>query len=97
MAITKRKKTYTRVVFRVFKHGIGKGEVIALFIDDVWDFHGNIASYMHVGQHSGADYNGIIQATRKATKREYADLLKELHKQGYRNLKIVERRTSTKH
>lgn len=87
-----KKKTYTRVVFRVFKHGIGKDEVIALFIDELENNLGEVMSYMHIGQHSLANYNGVIAITRKATPAEYKPLMKELHMRGYRNLKVMERR-----
>lgn len=88
-----KKKDYTRVVFRVFKSGIGKGEIIALFIDDCSLYHrSEVASYMHVGQHAFANYNAVIEITHKATEKEYTPLLKELHKIGYRNLKVMQKR-----
>lgn len=40
----------TKVIFRKFRDG----SVIALFPNIPWDNNGNIASYMHVGQHGGA-------------------------------------------
>jgi len=88
---TKSKK-FERIVFRTFKHGIGKGEVIALFIDEIANSDGDVGSYMHIGQHSPADYTACIQATRKATPQEIKPLLKELHRVGYRNIKMMQRR-----
>ena len=94
--MAKRKKTYTRVVFRVFKHGIDKGEVIALFIDTEKDCYakGNVMSYMDVGQHCEANYNGIIAETRRATPEEYAPLADELHRIGYTNIEVMYRKSN---
>lgn len=74
------------VVFRVWK---GIGTVIALF-PGIDEGRGYCSSYEHVGQHSGADYSGVIQKTRPATPNEYQDLLKELRRIGY-NLTIRRR------
>ena len=87
----------TRVIFRTFKSGFDKGEVIALFPDELWmgADHWNtnyVASYMHVGQHAGADYMGVIQETKPATAREYAPLLRELQEIGYDDLIIAKKR-----
>lgn len=72
----------TLVIFRKFK----TGEIIALFpeIDE-----GNYlcSSYMKIGQHSSADYSGVIQKTKRASMPEYHDLRRELESIGY-NLKI---------
>ncbi len=69
----------TKVVFRVWKD---TDTVIALFpqIDEGQGFCG---SYERVGQHSGADYSGVIWATRPAKPQEYAPLAKELESVGY--------------
>jgi hypothetical protein len=68
-----------KVIFRVFR-----GEVIALFpeIPGTGEPH-TCNSYMHVGQHSSADYAGVIESSRAAEKREYADLAAELRRIGY--------------
>jgi hypothetical protein len=79
-------KEKTVVVFRVWK---GIGTVIALF-PGIDEGRGYCSSYEHVGQHSGADYSGVIQKTRPATPNEYQDLLKELRRIGY-NLTIRRR------
>jgi hypothetical protein len=90
------KKEITRVVFRTFISGISKGEVIALFIDDEWQY-GEVSSYMHIGQHSGAHYPSIISMTRRATPEEYAPLLNELHRIGYTNIEVMYRKPNKKH
>jgi hypothetical protein len=80
----------TRVVFRTWKKG---GEVIALFPDDKWT-RGNSTlcnSYEHIGQHGGADYQGVIYQTTPARLEDYYDLMRELEGIGYR-LKIVRRK-----
>lgn len=81
----------TPVVFRVFENG----EVIALFptLDHA---SGNATrdmcmSYMHVGQHGEADYQGVVDATMPADDIQYYDLLEELQMIGYDDLQVVRR------
>jgi len=75
-------KDETLTIFRKFK----EGDIIALFpeIEHHWPF---CSSYQHIGQHSGADYEGLIQITKPATPEEYNDLKTELESIGY-NIKI---------
>jgi hypothetical protein len=75
-----------KVVFRVFKDD---GGVIALFPEHD-EGRGKVSSYMQLGQHSGADYSGVVSITRKATPQEYSDIKKELTSIGY-NLDIKEK------
>ena len=77
----------TKVVFRTFKNG----EVIALFPYEQ-EQRGRCMSYMHVGQHSCADYNYCIGETRLATKDEYQPLYDELKSIGYDDLVIIKRK-----
>ena len=63
-----------KVIFRKDK----EGNVIA-FLPELRVNHGNIASYMHIGQHSEASYEFYL-TTRKANKNEYTDLFAELRK-----------------
>jgi hypothetical protein len=85
----KKDKNITHVIFRRFK----EGDIIALFPYDQWDKEGlYCGSYMHIGQHSGADYNGLIQATKPAKECEYDALKSELEGIGY-NLKVIKRKT----
>ena len=51
-------------------------DVIALFPKEVWS-DGYIASYMHIGQHSGASKDLLTELPR-ANKQQYAALLTEL-------------------
>jgi hypothetical protein len=82
-----------RVVFRTWRSGHGKGEVIALMPDIEADTRGNCESYEHVGQHGAADYRGVIARTRAATPEEFAPLLRELTGAPFfYRLKIVNRR-----
>lgn len=69
----------TKVVFRVWNDG---GTVIALF-PEVDEGNGYCSSYEHVGQHSGADYKGVVARTRLASPKEYQFLLRELRGIGY--------------
>jgi hypothetical protein len=71
-----------RVVFRRWRDG---GGVIALFPELPADIHGIYCdSYMHVGQHGGADYHGVVQQTDPATPEESDALAAELTRIGYR-------------
>jgi len=74
-----------RVVFRMWR-----GQVIALF-PDVDEGFGDCLSYQHIGQHGGADYNGIIAESKPALPSEFADLAEELTNMGY-NLVLGKRK-----
>lgn len=77
-----------KVIFRKFKQG---DDIIALFPEQVNRANLMVGSYMHVGQHSDADYAGVIVATTPAKESEYADLLAELKSIGYDDLQIMKR------
>ena len=80
-----------RVVFRKYKKGKWKDEIIALFPDMVVDYN-LVGCYQHIGQHYPCSYDYVISQTKPATQEEYAELLKELKEiVGYTNLKIVKR------
>ena len=79
----------TQVQFRKFK-----GEIIAVFPYEVWNST-DVASYMHVGQHSGC-YWGINYYSKPATEQEYKPLLNELESIGY-NLQVIKRRSHKKY
>ena len=61
-----------KVIFRKDK----EGNIIAFF-PELRVNHGNIASYMHIGQRSEASYQFYTE-TKKADKSEYNSLLDEL-------------------
>ena len=61
-----------KVIFRKDK----EGNIIA-FLPELRVNHGNIMSYMHIGQHSEASYQFYV-GTKKADKIEYNPLLEEL-------------------
>jgi len=73
----------TKVIFRKFKDG----QVIALF-PYVESSRGYCSSYMHVGQHSDADYIHVVKMTKLATADEYADLKNELENSVGYNLEL---------
>ena len=76
----------TRVIFRKWSNG----DVLALFPElDAGDYLCD--SYMHVGQHGGADYIGCVAQTTLATPDEYQPLAVELASIGY-DLDIKQRR-----
>jgi hypothetical protein len=68
------------VIFRKWKDG----DIIALFPNIAHDTNGfYCSSYMHVGQHGGADYAGVLTQTKLASESEYKNLKKELENIGY--------------
>ena len=80
----------TIVIFRVWKKG---GGIIALFPGIMEGDYGQFcSSYEHVGQHSGADYQGVINQTTPARPEDSYNLMRELEGIGY-NLKIQKRFT----
>lgn len=70
-----------RAVFRKYK----EGDIIALFPDvrNERGVHNECMSYMHIGQHSEADYLGVVSDTVPAKPEEFAPLLRELTRIGY--------------
>lgn len=75
--MTEQDEHQTAVVFRKWVKRNGGG-IIALFPEipcDAYRYY--CLSYQHVGQFSGADYNGVIARTGPAIEEEYADLKKE--------------------
>jgi hypothetical protein len=79
----------TPVVFRAFR-----GEIVALFptIPAVCGKPWLVESYAHIGQHSAADYSGVVQGSRPAKPSEYKALAQELRQVGY-DLKVVQRQS----
>ncbi len=76
-------------VFRKFKDD---QSIISIFPDESWENRGNVASYMHVGQHGGASPALIDDWTvvDRATPNEYKSLLKELIEHcEYEGLKVA--------
>ena len=68
-----------QVTFRKFEDN----EVIALFPNIEWDTQGNIASYMHIGQHGGASPE-LFTDLDKASEEESQALKTELESIGYK-------------
>ena len=82
------------VVFRKWKDSFG---VIALFPEIPTDLYGRYCeSYEHVGQHGGADYQGVIMNTRPANVEESADLEEELRIIGY-DLRAIKKASQLHH
>ncbi len=73
-----------KVMFRIFSDG----QVIALFPEESDKRTGETMSYMHIGQHGGADYHGVIRKTKPATESQYQPLLNELKSIGYDKLEV---------
>lgn len=75
----------TNVIFRKWKDD---GQIIALFPHEDWNLEGNeCASYMHIGQHSGCEYQFVLMRTVPASREEYKELYDELTERGY-NLQV---------
>jgi hypothetical protein len=79
------------VIFRMFNEpgAYPERDCIALFPTICDDYTGiTCTSYIHIGQHSSADPDGLIRGTnprtRPATKAEYKELALELQSRGYR-------------
>lgn len=84
----------TQVVFRRWRDS---SEIIALFPEIPTDINGWFCeAYEHVGQHGGADYHGVIRATRPVTVEDAAPLAEELTRIGY-NLQPISRASQTAH
>lgn len=69
----------TNVIFKKWEDG----QIIALFPNDSFDLDGNITSYMHIGQHSGASPDLLFEL-ESASPEEYKDLKEELESIGYK-------------
>jgi len=67
------------------------GDCFALFPTLEATRDGLCTCYQHIGQHCAADYAGCIARSKPATPEQYADLLRELTRIGYR-LRVVRRR-----
>lgn len=84
----------TQVVFRRWRDN---GDIIALFPEIPSDINGYFCeAYEHVGQHGGADYYGVVQATRPVSVEDAAPLAEELTRIGY-NLQPISRASQTAH
>lgn len=77
----------TQIIFRKY---VESNEIIALFPSgNPIPYNGECCSYMHVGQHSLANYIGVINDTIPATKEEYTPLYNELVELGYDDLIVI--------
>ena len=85
---------FTLVVFRRWRDN---GDIIALFPELPADYQGRYCdAYEHVGQHGGADYQGVVQATKPVSLEDAADLIQELERIGY-NLRPIKRASYRHH
>ena len=64
----------TKVIFRKYPDG----QIIALFPQFTNSYRYTVTSYMHMGQHSEADYNHVVNTTKLANPNEYESLLNEI-------------------
>ena len=84
-------KAETKVIFRKFR----EGDIIALFPTMAGDCDNGATcnSYQHIGQHGSASPLLVQAHTVAAKPGEYADLLRELKRIGYADLRIARRFT----
>jgi hypothetical protein len=74
----------TPITLVVFRRWRDNGDIIALFPELPADYQGHYCdAYEHVGQHGGADYLGVVQATKPVALDDAADLIQELQRIGY--------------
>ena len=66
-----------KVIFRKAKNPYTHEYEVIAFLPEMPANHGNILSYMHIGQHAEASYEFYL-STKKATEEEYKPLLNEL-------------------
>lgn len=86
----------TVVIFRKYKKveppADNLCDVIAVFPEIPADYNGSFPqSYEHIGQHGGCKYHGILTQTVPATPEEYAPLMAELKKIGYKDLVVSQK------
>ena len=79
------------VIFREFK-----GEILALFPHDIWNYEGDVTCYAHLGQHGSADYKHVISNSKPINNPQSLDLYSELESIGY-NLKPVKRQNYSRY
>ena len=77
------------VVFRTWRKSSGNEGTIALFPELTNIRNGMCESYERIGQHGGADYDGVITRTWPATEEEFLPLKRELEEYPfYYKLKV---------
>ena len=87
----------TEVVFRKYKSGFDKGEILALFPYEIATGH-LVNCYQFCGQHGSADYFHCVGTlTVPATEEESADLKKHLEENFGYNLKVLKKRDYNKY
>lgn len=85
----------SEVMFRKYKDG----DILAVFPYEATTRQSALYGcmcYQHIGQHGSGDYHAMIDQTKPASADEYADLLAELKRIGYDDLKIITRRSHDK-
>jgi hypothetical protein len=87
----------TPITLVVFRRWRDNGDIIALFPELPADYQGRYCdAYEHIGQHGGACYQGVVEATRPVALEDAADLIQELERIGYR-LKPIRRASHKVH
>ncbi len=84
-------KRVTSVFYRKVIKSPQAGSVIAVFPHDVFDVRKNMASYMHIGQHSGCSEDFVLEDTvaTKSACDTYGCMPKELESYGYDDLEEI--------
>ena len=76
----------TEVMFRKEKGG----NIYAVFPYLSWQRNYEVMGYAHMGQHQSCQWDYVIEKTKPAKPKEYANLYRELSSIGYR-LKVIKR------
>ena len=66
-----------RILFRVDKIGKFKGDITAIFVDELFTHYGtDLTCYAHIGQHSAASLT-YAKSCKAATQVQYFDLFEQ--------------------
>jgi hypothetical protein len=84
-------KEELEVCFRKDKRGKFKGDITAVFPNDVCDPKGNVTCYAYIGQHSGCSLEWVKEDTIPANEEESAKMKNHLESLvGYEDIELVE-------
>lgn len=78
--MSRREPDETIVLFRFWP---AEGNIVIALFPEMDEGNGMCGSFMHIGQHASADYQGILKVTRPALPAEYASLRRELESAPY--------------
>jgi hypothetical protein len=86
----------TDVIFRIDITKDFKNDIVAILPHQA-ERNGNVAYYVHVGQHSTGDYQRLLDTSRLATPKEYKDLKLEMERGHGYNFNVMKKRQYSKY